>query len=76
MAILASPRTAYQLKQRGRSAKKKKNISSRQNSVTAVSDGQTTSPAMDLWSWIYQHSKQGPSLLHHTFLLRRACFIA
>ena len=48
------------------------NNSSRHNSVIAVvSNGQTTSQALNK-----RHFKQGPSSLHHTFLLGRARFTA
>ena len=44
------------------------------NSVTAaVSNGQTTSQAL---TEVENKSKQGPSPLHHTFLLGRARFTA
>ena len=50
------------------------NKSSRHNSVTAaVSNGQTTSQAL---TEVENKSKQGPSPLHHTFLLGRARFTA
>ena len=50
------------------------NKSSRHNSVkAAVSNGQTTSQAL---TEVESKSKQSPSPLHHTFLLRRASFTA
>ena len=49
------------------------NKSSRHSVTAAVSNGQTTSEVL---TEVENKSKQGPSPLHHTFLLGRARFTA